>query len=127
MVNPVSPLIEGADIDAAIQHYEKVGCDTLLSVRDERLHAFYRDEPLNFSTDGLLPMTQDLDPVRICVWTISIWRRSVFLDSYRKHGHAVFSGRLAFLPIDPLKSLKISYESELRMAEQLIGSAMRRE
>ena len=125
MVNPVSPLVESADIDAAIRCYLENDYDTLLSVREDRLHTFYDGDPLNFSTEGLLPMTQDLKPVQICVWTISIWRRSVFLDAYRKHGYACFSGRIGFFPIEPLKSLKISYESEFQMAEELIRAGSR--
>ena len=50
-----------------------VELDTLLSVRSERLHAFYKGEPLNFSTRVLLPMTQDLEPVQLSVWTVSVW------------------------------------------------------
>ena len=125
MVNPVSPLVETVDINAAIQCYIENDYDTLLSVREDRLHTFYDGQPLNFSTEGLLPMTQDLRPVQTCVWTVSIWRRTVFLDSFRKNGYACFSGRIGFFPIEPLKSLKISYESEFRMAEELIRAGLR--
>lgn len=122
MVNPVSPLVEATDIEAAIRCYRENDYDTLLSVRDDKLHSFYKGKPLNFSTDGKLPMTQDLEPVRTCVWTISIWRREVFMKSYRENGHAVFSGNLGFISIDPLKALKISEEADFRMAEALIRS-----
>ena len=125
MVNPVSPLVETVDINAAIQCYIKNDYDTLLSVREDKLHTFYDGKPLNFSTDSLLPMTQNLRPVQTCVWTVSIWSRSVFLDSFRKNGYACFSGRIGFFPIEPLKSLKISYESEFQMAEELIRAGAR--
>ena len=75
---------------------------------------------LNFSTDELLPMTQDLEPVQLCAWTISIWRRKTFMESFEKEGHAVFSGKIGLYPIDPLKALKISYESEFKLAEELL-------
>lgn len=120
MVNPVSPLVESADIDDAIREFRKNELDSLISVRNERLQAFFGGEPLNFSTEGLLPMTQDLEPVQLCVWTVCVWRREVFLRSYERDGFAVFSGKLGFFPVEPIKALKISYESEFQMAEQLI-------
>lgn len=122
MVNPVSPLVEASDIDGAVERFEQTGCDSLISVREERLHAFFRDEPLNFEPDGLLPMTQNIEPVRVCAWTVCVWRKETFLESFETKGHAVFSGRVDFFPIDPLKSLKISYEPEFLMAERLIAA-----
>jgi CMP-N-acetylneuraminic acid synthetase len=125
MVNPVSPLVESIDVDEAIRYYQKHSVDSLISVRNQQLHAFFREKPINFSTESLLPMTQDIEPVQVCVWTVCIWNREVFLKSFERNGYAVFSGKLAFYPVDPAKSLKVSYESEFRMAEELIHARTR--
>ncbi|HEB9432284.1 TPA: acylneuraminate cytidylyltransferase [Campylobacter coli] len=120
MVNPVSPLIESIDIEEAINFFEANQLDSMISVKDERLQSFYQGKALNFNKDGLLPMTQNIDPVQICVWTICIWRRESFIKAYEKNGYAVFNGKYALWPINPLKSIKISYEEDFLLAEQLL-------
>ncbi|AJK71589.1 acylneuraminate cytidylyltransferase [Campylobacter jejuni] len=120
MVNPVSPLVESVDIEEAINFFEINQLDSMISVKDEKLQCFYQERALNFNKDGLLPMTQNIDPVRVCVWTICIWRRESFIKSYEKNGYAVFNGKCALWSIDPLKSIKISYEEDFLLAEQLL-------
>ncbi|EMV9245435.1 acylneuraminate cytidylyltransferase [Campylobacter coli] len=120
MVNPVSPLIESIDIEEAINFFETNQLDSMISVKDERLQSFYQGKALNFNKDRLLPMTQNIDPVQICVWTICIWRRESFIKAYEKNGYAVFNGKYALWPINPLKSIKISYEEDFLLAEQLL-------
>ncbi|EAI3510296.1 acylneuraminate cytidylyltransferase, partial [Campylobacter coli] len=118
--NPVSPLIESIDIEEAINFFETNQLDSMISVKDERLQSFYQGKALNFNKDGLLPMTQNIDPIQICVWTICIWRRESFIKAYEKNGYAVFNGKYALWPINPLKSIKISYEEDFLLAEQLL-------
>ena len=101
MVNPVSPLIEAVDIEEAINFFEINQLDTLISVKNERLQSFYQGKALNFNKDGLLPMTQNIDPVQVCVWTICIWRRESFIEAYERDGYAVFNGKYALWTIDP--------------------------
>ncbi len=120
MVNPVSPLVEASDIDKAIEYFEEHNLDSLISVKNEQLQSFYDGKSLNFEADGLLPMTQNIKPVQICVWTVCIWRKETFIKSYEEKGYAVFSGNYGLWPIDPIKSVKVSYEEDFLMAEQLI-------
>jgi len=120
MVNPVTPLIESCDIDDAITYYEQNNLDTLISVKKEQLHAFYEDKPLNFDINKLVPATQDIKHILICSWSICIWRKEVFMDFYKKNGYAAFSGRIGQWIMDPMKALKISYEEDFLMAEQIL-------
>lgn len=120
MVNPVSPLIEACDVDDAISYFEQNNLDTLISVKKEQLHAFFSGESLNFDTNELLPATQDIVPVLICTWNICIWRKESFIESYEKNGYAAFSGKVGQWPIDPRKSIKVSYEEDFRMAEEIL-------
>jgi CMP-N-acetylneuraminic acid synthetase len=122
MVNPVSPLIEGSDIDSAISYFEEMELDSLISTKQEKLHAFFQDNPLNFCTDSLLPATQDIAPVDICTWNICIWRKETFIKSYEENGYAAFSGKVGLWTVDPIKAIKISYEEDFRMAEEIIKS-----
>ena len=120
MVNPVSPLVEASDIDAAIEYFEKNNLDSLISVKNEQLQSFYNGKSLNFESNGLLPMTQNIKPVQVCVWTVCIWKKETFLRAYEKNGYAVFNGNCGLWPIDPIKAIKVSYEEDFLMAEQLI-------
>lgn len=137
MVNPVAPLVRGEDIDAMIQYYLDHDLDTLIPVREEKLHAFCgsspytinpdssfqsycSSNPLNFDINAQLPRTQDIEPVKICSWTLCIWKPSVFMKAYEKKGRAVFSGKVGLYPLAPLKSIKISEEQDFILAELLL-------
>lgn len=126
MVNPVSPLVESCDIDNAIAHFEKANLDSLITTKKEQLHTFFQDNPLNFCTDSLLPATQDIDPVHICTWNICIWRKKTFMQAYEEFGYAAFSGVVGYWAIDPIKAVKISYEEDFRMAEEILKSRVAR-
>lgn len=123
MINPVSPLILPEDIDKAIEYYLANDLDSLITIKESRLQSFYKNSPLNFSIEGLLPKTQDIDPVQICAWTICIWDREKFIEHYEEYGYAVFVGKYGLFPIDPIRSLKISTEDDFRMAELYLTAA----
>lgn len=120
MVNPVSPLVTSEDIDSAVQKFREEELDTLISIREEKLQSFYQNKPINFDINKLLPMTQNLDPIQLCVWTVCIWRKSTFLKSFEERGHAVFHGKIGFYPISPMRSIKISEEHDFRLAEVIL-------
>lgn len=122
MVNPVSPLVLPEDIDNAIRYFEENELDTLISVKEEKLQSFYNGNSLNFSTDGLLPMTQNLIPVQMCAWTVCIWNAAKFKKQYEEKGFAVFVGKYGLYPFDPVRSIKISTEEDFRLAELYLSS-----
>ncbi len=120
MVNPVSPLVTGKDIDEVIDFYQEGNYDTVITVREERLQAFCEGKPINFNPDGILPMTQNIPPVMLCAWSVCIWRAETFIESFEKNGHAVFSGKVGFFRMDPFKCIKISTEEDFRLAEAVL-------
>lgn len=122
MVNPVSPLITGKDIDAVIDFYQKDDYDTVITVREERLQAFCEGKPVNFNPNAILPMTQNIPPVVLCAWSICVWRAKTFIESFEKNGYAVFSGKVGFFPMDPLKCIKISTEEDFQMVNAILES-----
>jgi len=122
MVNPVSPLVLPEDIDKAIEYYENYKLDTLISIREEKLQSFYKNRPINFSTNAKLPMTQNLDPVQLCAWTVCIWNAKKFIEFYKENGFAVFVGNYGLYPFDPIRSLKISTETDFQLAELYLKS-----
>lgn len=119
-INPVCPLITSDEIKEIINHFLDKDLDTLITVREERFQAFYKGEPINFSLDNALPRTQDLTPILICSWPICIWKKKSFTKKYEEKGHSVFSGKLGLYPVSFYSSLKISYEEDFTLAENLI-------
>jgi len=120
MINPVSPLITGDDIDDAVNYFVQNGLDTLIPVREEKLQAFCEGKSINFNPDGILPMTQNIPPIQLCVWSICVWKAKTFMKSYEEKGYAVFSGKVGFYPLSPLKAVKISTDEDFMLAEALM-------
>jgi CMP-N-acetylneuraminic acid synthetase len=119
-VNPVNPFVTKNLIDETVKHFLETDSDSLITVREERFQAFFDGSAVNFNIENPLPRTQDLIPIQLCAWPVTIWRTSTFIESYEKRGHAVFSGKLTLYPISFLAGIKISYEEDFNLAEQLM-------
>jgi CMP-N-acetylneuraminic acid synthetase len=119
-VNPVCPFVTAEDIDNTIKYFLESGADSLVTVREEQFQAFYKGKAINFDVKKPLPRTQDLIPIQLCAWPVTIWRSSTFVESYEKNGHAVFSGKLSLFPVSFLAAIKISYEEDFRLAEMMM-------
>lgn len=121
MINPVCPLITGPDIDEIVNFFLKNDSDTLITVREEKLQAFCENKAINFNPDSQLPRTQDIPPIQLCVWPVCVWRAKTFMKAFEEKGYAVFSGKVALYPINPLKAIKISAEDDFLLAEALLN------
>jgi CMP-N-acetylneuraminic acid synthetase len=137
MVNPVAPLVTAEDIDQMVDYFLKNELDTLIPVREIKLHAFCPEgkndsglttfaksikevKPINFDPEGPLPLTQNIPGVLVCIWTVCIWRVSSFMKAFEEKGSAIFSGKLEFFPQDPFKAVKISTEEDFALAELIL-------
>lgn len=120
MINPVSPLIEGEDIDNVVNFFLKNDFDSMITVREEKLQAFCSNKAVNFDPNGMLPRTQDIPAIQLCAWSVCVWRAEKFMETFEKKGHAVFCGKVGFYPLGIMKSVKISTEEDFALAEALI-------
>jgi len=142
MINPVAPLVTSNDIDIMIKFYLENDFDSLIPVREENLHAFYRNntvnfnlkhpvstfcesKPINFTVNKQLPMTQDIKPIQICVWTVCIWNRDIFIKSFEKHNHAVFSGKVGLYNFPRKRAVKISTQEDFKLAESILNNIIK--
>jgi CMP-N-acetylneuraminic acid synthetase len=119
-VNPVCPFLTANDIDESLKYYFENNADTLITIREERFQAFYDGQPINFDMNKPLPRTQDLLPIQLCAWPVTIWKSFTFVNSYENNGHAVFAGKLILYPVSFLTAIKISYEEDFMLAEELL-------
>jgi CMP-N,N'-diacetyllegionaminic acid synthase len=123
MINPVCPLTTGKDIDAGIKEFLDKNYDSLITVKEEQLQSFYRNDPINFNKDRKLDKTQNLNPIQIVTWNFCFWKTKIFRENYQTSGNAVFAGNLGLFKIDKIKGIKISNEDDFRMAEMLLRNS----
>lgn len=120
MISPVCPLVEPSDVSKAIDLYRRSDCDTLITCDATQLQTFCEDEPVNISLDGPLAPSQDNPEVRILNWAVTIWDCKAFLASYVKSKNGYIGSNRVLMPIDPLKTVKISKDEDFRLAEALM-------
>lgn len=122
MVNPVSPLITSGDIDDIVDFFITGNYDTVITVEEIHQQAFHDGNPINIDVKRFLQPTQDIVPIHLCAWSVTIWRASVFVENYEKHQFGAFSGKMGFFPLERRKCLKISDESDFQLAEMMMKS-----
>ncbi len=138
-VDPAAALLGGRDIDAAVEHLRAGELDSSIAVRDERGHTFADAAalasdvpplksfggyvPLNFDAGGRLPLARGNALLRICAWTVCVWRRETFLRSFERSGAGVLAGRVGFFPQHPIPSLLVRGPQDAHYAEILLRAA----
>lgn len=120
-VNPISPLQTGEEIKAVIDHFIKEDLDTLITVRNEQVHALLDGNPLNFRHKEVFAQTQDLKPVGLFVYSIMMWRSEIFTAHFKENGHAVLCGKVGYYPVGKLSAIIIKHEEDLRMVEYILA------
>jgi len=119
-VNPISPFQTDEEIREVIQYFIENGLDSLITVENKQVHCLYDNEPVNYDKDGLFAQTQDLIPVQAFVYSIMMWRRSVFLSEFDKKGYALFCGKFGVYPVRKGTEIIIKTEEDLVFADQLM-------
>jgi CMP-N,N'-diacetyllegionaminic acid synthase len=120
MVSPVCPLVTADDISKALQAFRNSDADTLITCTNTQLQTFCDSRPVNVRLGEPLAPSQENPMVSICNWAVTIWDAKTFTENYRSYkGGYLGTNRLLF-PIDPLHSVKVSYEEDFRLAEALI-------
>lgn len=125
VVNPTSPLVTSEEFDNAMSYFLKNKFDTMLSVQNVQTHCFYKGEPINFSTKGQHPRSQDLEPVKALIFAITVWRAKKFIQQYEKKGHGVYTGKLGFYAFKGFSTVDIDYEEDFAMAQLIMENRRR--
>ena len=120
-VNPTSPLQTGEEIKAVIEHFVAEGLDSLITVRNEQVHALLDGDPLNFKEEEVFAQTQDLKPVGLFVYSIMMWRSKTFIEHFKASGHAVLCGKVGYFPVSKLTAMIIKREEDFKIAEYLLA------
>lgn len=116
-VNSTAPLQPVEEVREAVRFMVDGGYDTVITVKQEYLHAAVKGQPINFSYDEPFARTQDLEPVQCFVYSLMMWRCDSFLAAMDAKGYAVLSGKVGFFPVSKQSTILIKHEDDLRMAE----------
>lgn len=117
VVNPTSPFISSEHLDAAWNYFVENDFDTLLSCERIQTHCFLEGEPVNFSTHGKHPRSQDLAPVRALNFAITIWDCQKYIENFEQNGYGVYTGKIGFFDTEGVANIDIDYEDDFIFAE----------
>lgn len=123
MISPVCPLLTAQDVKLALKAYQNSTCDTLITCETTRMQTFCEGKAINIDTSGQLRPTQENPVVSILNWAVTIWDVPSFIANYKEYGSAYIGENRLLFPLDPLHSIKISYEADFVMAEALIAAS----
>jgi len=119
-VNSTAPLQTGEEIRAVVRQFHARGLDSLVTVKDEQVHAVSDGRPVNFTLEEPFARTQDLTPVQLFVYSVMMWRTSTFMQAFKQRGYALLSGKVGYVPVSKRSAVLIKTPEDLRFAEGLL-------
>lgn len=117
-VHTITPLLTPIEIKNFVDQVRMDSADTFLSGKNEILECIYEDVPVNFNFSQKTN-SQDLRPVFQVSWSISAWRRSLFLENKSSSQCSTFSGRIEKIAASNAAGLAIKTRSDLEYARAL--------
>jgi CMP-N-acetylneuraminic acid synthetase len=86
-------------------------------------HLVVGGEPVNFSTAGRSPRTQDLKPFDYINFIIFTIHREKVLTQYEQCGYCLYVPPLAFVPMSGLECHDIDEEDDFLVAEAILRTS----
>lgn len=126
-INSTSPLQTGEEIRGVADYFIKENLDSLITVRNEQVHALLDGKPLNFVESEIFAQTQDLKPVGLFVYSVMMWRAGTFVEHFKKHGHAMLCGKTGYYPVSKLSSIIVKKEEDFKIVEYLLAGMVMRD
>lgn len=117
-VHSIAPLLTITDITNFVKFMQDQDFETVLSVVEENLECVYEGRPINFDFSKKTN-SQELRPVQRIVWSISAWKREVYLEATREGQCATYSGNIGFFPINRIAGHVIKVQDDLDIATVL--------
>ena len=119
-INSTAPLQTGDEVRRVVRYFIEQGLDSLVTVKDEQVHCIYRGRPVNFRTDEVFSRTQDLMGVQSFVYSVMVWRSSVFMKEFEKKAYALLCGKVGYFPVSKLSGVIIKKEEDLMLADYIM-------
>ena len=121
MISPVCPLVTPQDVSSAIAAYRaNADADALITCEDTHMQVAMVGQFVNIDPVGPLKPSQENPKVQTCNWAVTIWNAAVFRKNYEAFKGGYCGTNRILYPIDPLRSVKVSYEEDFKMVEALL-------
>jgi CMP-N-acetylneuraminic acid synthetase len=121
MISPVCPLVTPVDVISSIDAYQaSAEADTLITCSETSMQVALMQNFVNIDPVGPLKPSQENPRIQICNWAVTIWNGEVFRKNYRDFRGGYCGTHRILHPIDPMHSLKVSYEEDFRLVEALM-------
>ncbi len=117
VITPTAPFVKSEDLDSAWKAYSEGSANTLISAEPIQTHCFFKGSSLNFSTEGHLPRTQDLEPIHALNFSIAIYDCKFFKNFYKENGFAVLGGEINTFFLEGFAAIDIDEEKDFLLAE----------
>lgn len=114
-VHSIAPLLRVSDICGFVGKLHDGDADVLLSVVEEPLECLYKGAPVNFTFERK-QNSQELTPVEQITWSITAWRRRVYMDAFEGGKTATYAGRIASFAVNKMAGHVIKTEEDLTIA-----------
>ncbi len=119
-ISPIAPLQAGEEVKRVIEYFCEQKLDSLITVKEEKVHCLLGEKPINYNEEEIFAQTQDLTPIFRQVYSVMMWRNKTFIESMKKRGHAVLCGKVGYYPVSKESSLIIKTEEDLRLIEYIM-------
>ena len=110
-INSIAPLQTKDDIIKSVNYFNKVKCDNLFSVVENKVHFIYKNKPINYNPKQKIQKTQNLSPVYQINYNIMSWNSKNFIKNYNKYGYGFFSGKSVTIKTSKLSRIQF-FESK---------------
>ncbi|MBN1353228.1 MAG: hypothetical protein JW994_00970 [Candidatus Omnitrophica bacterium] len=118
-VSPIAPLQDGEEVKKIVQYFIKEKLDTLMTVKNEKVHSVYKNKPINFRMNEIFAQTQDIIPVQRFVYSVMMWRSVTFMKHFDRKGHALLSGKIGFYPVSSFSSIIVKKKEDLMLVDYI--------
>ena len=121
-VNSIAPFQTASEIRAIVRFFSRKKIDSLITIKNDKIHCNFNKRPLNYSKDSKFSKTQDLQEVQTFVYSLMMWKRKSFMKKYKKDKHAILCGKTYFYPVKNLSTIIIKKFDDLKLANYVMKS-----
>ena len=115
-VHSIAPLLTKEEIKKFVEYMINSDFDVLLSVVNEQIECAFKNKPINFSYEKK-QNSQELEPVQRITWSVTGWKRRVYIQAYKNKKCATFFGNVGYYPISKVAGLIIKTEEDLQISD----------
>lgn len=119
-VHSIAPLLTSLEIKNFTYNFINSEFDVMLSCIHDQIEVAFQQKPVNFSFDEKTN-SQDLEPVQRITWSITGWKRNIYLNAINNGKCATYYGKVGFYEVNSMAGHVIKTQTDLEIAEALLN------